>query len=224
MSRLLSGRPECDSSSAFMRWVVSNSRYDLCGLLRIGTDADERLELGAVRADTERQYRTYAGTDRGLIDQLASDESPLLRIARYDPRRRCEREYIKRFCGAHVSEISDKPQITEVLPGTAYSRSEYAILFRIQSMLEKDYLLSSEVRFGHISHRIPVLVEKHDGSVVVTVERDLSAIDVDHRTVRERVLGVRGDGWRLRTGRGLPAHFPVRPEQPNPWGPRRSCR
>ena len=62
VSRLLSGRPECDSSSAFMRWVVSNSRYDLCGLLRIGTDADERLELRAVRADTERQYRTYAGT------------------------------------------------------------------------------------------------------------------------------------------------------------------
>ena len=178
VSRVLSGRPECDSSSAFMTWVVSNSRYELCGLLRIGTDTDERLELGAVRADTGTQYRTYAGTDRGLIAQLASDESPLLRIARYDPRRRCEHEYIKRFCSANVSAISDKPQITRVLPSSACSRSEYAILFRIQSMLEKDYLLSSEVRFGHISHRIPVLVEKHDGSLVVTIERTLSAIEL----------------------------------------------
>ena len=178
VSRLLSGRPECDSSSAFMRWVVSNSRYELCDLLRIATDTEERLELGAVRADTERQYRTYAGTDRGLIDQLASDESPLLRIARYDPRRRCEHEYIRRFCSAHVSEVSDKPQITEVLPSAAYSRSEYAILFRIQLMLEKDYLVSSEVGFGHISHRIPVLVEKHDGSLVVTIERSLSTIEL----------------------------------------------
>ncbi|MCY4487343.1 MAG: ATP-binding protein [Deltaproteobacteria bacterium] len=178
VSRLLSGRPECDSSSAFMRWVVSNSRYELCELLRIGTDTDERLELGVIRADTERHYRSYAGTDRGLVDQLSSDESPLLLIARYDPRRRCEREYIERFCSGHISEISDEPQVTEVLPGSEYSRSEYAILFRIQSILEKDYLLSSEVRFGHISHRIPVFAEKHDGSVVVTIERDLSAIEV----------------------------------------------
>ena len=177
VSRLLSRRPECDSSSAFMKWVVKCSKYELCNRLRIGTDADERLELGAIRTDTERQYRTYAGTDRGLISQLSSDESPLLLIARYDPRRRCEREYIERFCGGHVTEISDEPQVTE-LPAVNYSRSEYAIVFRIQSMLEKDYLLSSEVRFGHITHRIPVFVEKQDGSVVVTIERGLSAIEV----------------------------------------------
>ena len=85
---------------------------------------------------------------------------------------------LERFCSAHVSEISDKPQITEVLARADYNRSEYAILFRIQSILEKDYLLSSEVRFGHISHLIPVFVEKHDGSVVITIERDLSAIEV----------------------------------------------
>ena len=178
VSRLLAAKPECDSSKAFMSWVVSNSRYDLCDRLRIGTDDEERVELGAVRSDTEREYRTYAGTDRGLIKQLSSDESPLLLISRYDPRRRCEREYIKRFCEGHVSEISDEPQVTQVLPSTGYSRSEYAILFRIRSILENDYLLSSEVRFGHITHRIPVLAEKTKRTVVITVERDLSAIEV----------------------------------------------
>ena len=178
VSRLLSGRPECDSSTAFMGWVVSHSRYDLCDRLRIATDAEERIELGAVRGDAEREYRTYAGTDRGLIEQLSSDESPLLLIARYDPRRRCEREYIKRFCEGHVSEISDDPQVTEVSLGSSYNRSEYAILFRIQFILEKDYLLSSEVRFGHISHRIPVFVEQRDESVLITIERGLSTIDV----------------------------------------------
>ena len=184
VSRLLSGKPECDSSTAFMNWVVSNSRYDLCDRLRIGTDGEERIELGTVRADTERGYRTYAGTDRGLIKQLSNDESPLLLIARYDPRRRCEREYITRFCDGHVSEVSDKPQVTEVLPSSDYTRSEYAILFRIQSILKTDYLLSSEVRFGHMNHRIPVFVEeaeaseKSEESVAITIERELSAIEV----------------------------------------------
>ena len=178
VSQLLSRRRECDSSSAFMTWVVKYSKYELCDRLKIGTDSDERLELGAIRADTERQYRTYAGTDRGLTSQLSSDESPLLLIARYDPRRRCEREYIERFCSGHVTEISDEPQVTDLLLTTNYSQSEYAIVFRIQSILEKDYLLLSEVRFGHITHRIPVFVEKQGESVVVTIERNLSAIEV----------------------------------------------
>lgn len=177
VSRLFASRPECDSSPAFMRWVVSNSKYELCGRLRIGTDTEERLELDSVRADTERKYRNYAGTDRGLINQLSSDESPLLLVARYDPRRRCEREYIDRFCGDHVTEVSDEPQVTE-LPQSHYSGSEFAILFRIQSILDDDYLLPSEVRFGHISHMIPVFVEKCDGNVVITIERDLSAVEI----------------------------------------------
>ena len=161
-----------------MNWVVSNSRYDLCDWLRIGTDEDERLELGTVKADVDREYRTYSGTDRGLIEQLSSDESPLLLIARYDPRRRCQREYIQRYCAGHVSEIRDEPQVTETLPESGYSGSEYGILFRIQSILEKDYLLPSDVRFGHISHRVPVFAEKPDGRVIITVERDLGAVEM----------------------------------------------
>ena len=178
VSRLLSSRPECDSSTAFMNWVVRNSRYDLCDRLRIGTDGDESLELGTVKADVDREYRTYSGSDRGLIEQLSSDEAPLLLIARYDPRRRCQREYIQRYCAENVSEIMDEPQVTGTLPDSGYSGSEYGILFRIQSILEKDYLLPSEVRFGHISHRVPVFAEKAGGRVVITVERNLGAIEV----------------------------------------------
>ena len=178
VSQLLSCRPECDSSTAFMNWVVRHSRYDLCDHLRIGTDGDERLELGTVKADADREYRIYSGADRGLIEQLSSDESPLLLIARYDPRRRCQREYIQRYCAGHVSEIRDEPQVTDTLPGSGYSGPEYGILFRIQSILEKDYLLTSEIRFGHITHRVPVFAEKADGKVVITVERNLGAIEV----------------------------------------------
>ena len=177
VSRLLAERPECDSSTAFMRWVVKHSRYDLCDRLRISMQGeDDRVELGSVRTDTERKYRTYAGGDRGLVDQLASEESPLLLFARYDPRRRCEREYVARFCGDHVSEIVDQPQVTEVLPSD--DAAERAILFRIKYVLKNDYLLASNVRFGHISHSIPVFVERTDSEVEITVERDLSAVEL----------------------------------------------
>ena len=178
VSRILSTRPECDSSTAFMSWVVNGSRYELCDRLRIGMEAEERVELGMIRDDMEREYRTYAGTDRELIKQLSSDESPLLLFARYDPRRRCEREYIERFCKGHVSPVSDEPQVTEVLPNASYESYEHAILFRIQSILRNDYLLSPEVRFGRLTHRVPVYAEKCGGSVIITIERSLSAIEV----------------------------------------------
>ena len=178
VSRILSCRPECDSSTAFMNWVVSRSRYELCDRLRIGMEAEERVELGMIRNDKEREYRTYAGTDRELIKQLSSDESPLLMFARYDPRRRCEREYIERFCKDHVSPVSDQPQVTKVLPSANYESYEHAILFRVQSILRNDYLLSSEIRFGRLTHRVPVYAEECDGSVVITIDRSLSAIEV----------------------------------------------
>ena len=177
VSMLLSDRPECDSSTAFMNWVVSNSKYEFCDRLRIGMEAEERLELHRIREDKDREYRTYSGTDRELISRLSSDESPLLLFARYDPRRRCEREYIERFCRDHVSPVLDKPQ-EEVLPTSTYEASEHAILFRIRSILKNDYLLPSEVRFGRISHRVPVLAKGSDGSVTITIERTLSAIEV----------------------------------------------
>ena len=86
VSRKLSSRPECDSSKAFMSWVVSRSRYELCDRLRIGMEDEERMELGSIREDVDREYRLYAGSDRALIRRLSSDESPLLLLARYDPR------------------------------------------------------------------------------------------------------------------------------------------
>ena len=178
VSRVLSSRPECDSSTAFMRWVVSRSRYELCSRLRIGMETDERVELGTIREDTQREYRTYAGTDRELIKQLASDESPLLLFARYDPRRQCEREYIERFCKGHVTPVSDEPQATEVFPPERYESYEHAIVFRIQSILRSDYLLPAEVRFGRLTHRVPVYAETTDGKVLITIERSLGAIEV----------------------------------------------
>ena len=174
----MSQRAECNSSTAFMRWVTGHSRYDLCDRLRIGVQGEDRLELRAVREDTERSYRTYAGTDRSVIDLLSSDESPLLLFARYDPRRRCEMEYLKRFCEDHVSAVTDEPQVTRVLQSRNYSAPEHAILFRIRSILGQDYLLASEVRFGRITHRVPVVAEEDKEVVVITIERTLSAIEV----------------------------------------------
>ncbi len=177
ISRLLAKRPECDSSTAFMRWVVAQSRYDLCDRLLIKVQGeDARVELGTIRTSTETSYRSYGGGDDGLIRQLVNEESPLLLFARYDPRRRCEREYIARFCVDNVWEVTDNPQVTEILPSN--HSAEKAILFRIEYILKSDYLLASSVQFGHISHGIPVLVQQTDGGVEITVKRDLSAVEV----------------------------------------------
>lgn len=178
VSGLLSQRKECDSSTAFMNWVVSHRRYDLCDRLTIGTDGEERIELGEVRRDCEREYRSYAGRDTGLIAQLSSDESPLLLFARYDPRRSCEMEYVNRFCSGHVSPVQDEPRVTEVFRSSDYDSPEHAIIYRVGSIIRNDFLLSAEIQFGRISHRIPVFAEKGDSGLVITIERNLSVIEV----------------------------------------------
>ncbi|MDE0452002.1 MAG: ATP-binding protein [Gammaproteobacteria bacterium] len=178
VSELLSQRKECDSSTAFMNWVAVHRRYDLCDRLTIGTDGEERVELGVVREDREREYRSYAGRDTGLIAQLSSEESPLLIFARYDPRRTCEMEYITRFCSEHVAPVQDEPRVTNVYRSSDYDSAEHATIYRIQSILRTDYLLSSQIQFGQISHKIPVFAEEADGGLVITIERSLGAIEV----------------------------------------------
>ena len=181
VSRILSCRPECDSSTAFMNWVVSRSRYELCDRLRIGMEAEERVELGMIRNDKEREYRTYAGTDRELIKQLSSDESPLLMFARYDPRRRCEREYIERFCKDHVSPVSD-----QTTGKRRYCRVRvYEIVRTCNFYSEFNQFSATTIyclrRYGLADSHIewPVYAEEMwTGSVVITIDRSLSAIEV----------------------------------------------
>ena len=170
-SRVLSDRDEADASTPFMNWVAAHNRFDLCGRLKMTLAPGDRIEL---REITERSKAApmmlYEGTDQGVVKMYATEDSPLLILARGNPRRRCEQNYLASF--AKVAVISDHPVIKGRRGMSQLSAPESGLAFRIQTILELDYFLTAEVEFGEISHGLAVLAQKHQERVRITLNPD----------------------------------------------------
>jgi molecular chaperone HtpG len=170
-SRLLSERDEADVSTPFMNWVVAHNRFDFCGRLRMTLVPGDRIELREVsERSNAAPMMLYEGADQGVIKMHASEDSPLLILARNNPRRRCEQNYLRLH--AKVTVISDHPVVKGRRGMTQMSTAESGLAFRIQTILEADYFLTSDVEFGTISHGLPALAEKQHERVRITLNPD----------------------------------------------------
>ncbi len=184
-SELLSKRDESDSSTPFMNWVVAHNRYELSGRLRMTINPGDRITLDeVVQRSQARPMMLYEGTDQGVIKAHASDDTPLLILARNNPRRRCELAFLK--IKANTSPISDTPIVKDRRSYMQFSTAEKALAFRIESILETDYFVKGVVEFGIISHGLPALAQKHgDGVSLIlnpegqTVQLLLNLYDTD---------------------------------------------
>lgn len=167
-SELLAQHDECDSSTSFMQWVSSNRRYDLCGRLRMTVHPGERISLQEVSDRSQvRAMPLYEGADQGVIRAYASDDTPVLVLARTNPRRKCEREFLKNK--AKISLIADAPIVEHRRSYGELSLAESALAYRVRTILETDYFLKCNVEFGDISHNLPVFVERKTGIVDVVL-------------------------------------------------------
>jgi molecular chaperone HtpG len=170
-SHLLSGRDECDASASFMNWTISHNRYDLCGRLRMSVAPGDKIALVEVTARSKTApMMLYEGADQGVIKMHASSDTPLLILARSNPRRRCEQNYL----GSHakVTVISDQPVVKERRSRNQLSIAESGLAFRIESILQSDYFLGCDVDYGVISHGLPVLATKLPETVRITLNPD----------------------------------------------------
>ncbi|SCY68910.1 ATP-binding protein [Rhizobium sp. NFACC06-2] len=164
----LSKRDECDASTAFMNWVATRDRFDLCGLLRMTIQPGDRLTLNEISNLTKNKpMMLYEGTDQSIIKLHANEDSPLLLAARTNPRRKCEQGYLQRY--AKIETVSNKPVITNLRSWKDLSAAESALAFRIESILESDYFLKANVFYADISHQLPILAEKGAESVRIVL-------------------------------------------------------
>jgi molecular chaperone HtpG len=178
ISRLLSDRDECDASTPFMNWVAGHNHYELCGRLRMMISPGDKIALAEVRDRSAlKPMMLYEGTDQGVIKMHASDDSPLLVLARTNPRRRCEQNYLRSH--AKIEVISDEPVVKQRRSRDQLDISESGLAFRIESILDSDYFLACQVDFGIISHGLPVLAVKlSDRSVRVTLNPEGQTVKV----------------------------------------------
>ena len=167
-SELLAARDESDSSTPFMHWVVGHGRYDLCGKLRMMIKPGDKILLGEVaRRSLAKPMMLYRGSDQGIINAHASDDTPLLIMARTNPRRRCEEGFFK--SRGKVEQISDTPTVKDRRSYGQMSTEESALAYRVEAILDKDYFVKCDVGFGLISHDLPVLAKKENKRINITL-------------------------------------------------------
>lgn len=170
VSNRLAEMPECDSSTPFMSWVVSRRRYDLCGRLRTTVRPGEKQwTLDEVKDRSESgPVLLYTGSDASFVERTATEDKPLLLLARTNPRRRCQTEFLKRFC--ETEEVSDTPALVRQKDSKDYSLAESALVYRLEAILDVDYFLKAHVVLGKITHGLPILTTKVDEKVRIAVD------------------------------------------------------
>jgi molecular chaperone HtpG len=169
VTEILSGRDECDVSTPFMNWVARHRRTDLMGRLKATITPGDRVMLGELqRRAVQQPILFYEGADAGVVKQHASEDRPVLVLARANPRRQCEQLFLK----AHLrtETISDAPVVRKRKPSTDRSTAESGLAWRLEAILDTDYFVKAEVGFGTITHNLPILIEKDGDRLRVTLD------------------------------------------------------
>ncbi len=172
ISPIAAGHVESFSNDGFLQWIVATKQFTLCGPLeatpRPGGSA-EPLESVVRRSGV----RYYSGRDESVIATYASDDEPLIVLARRSPRRDCELGYLQ---ASGVNEVDVTPRVLEELPITKQSFAHTALAMRVARILEEDYSLGAEVRFGVLSGGLPLLATETTIPVVIYLDPDATAV------------------------------------------------
>ena len=168
VSLRLAERPESNASAPFVAWAAKRGRFDLCGNLRVRMEPGDAAPLHEIRTQSkDAPVLVYSGTDRATAEH-ASEDRPIIMPTRGSPRRDCELRYLRKYC--NIEELSDDPKVLEEKSSLETNAAEKALAFRLGSILSNDYFLESHVKFGQISHGLPVLVTRRKAPVEIFLD------------------------------------------------------
>ena len=163
---------ESFSNDSLLQWIASTNQFSLCGdlevTLRPGGES-ETLESVVGRSGV----RFYNGRDESVIQTYASEESPLVVISRRSPRRDCELGYLQTH---GVPEVDLTPKVKEEFSIARLGFEHAALGARIARILEEDYFLPVEIRFGSITGGLPLLVTEVSTPVIIYLDPASSSV------------------------------------------------
>ena len=170
VSLKLAERVESNANATFVGWAGSRGRWDLCGNLRVRIEPGESATLADVCSRSQEiPAIVYPGNDASTIG-LASAERPMILLSRGSPRRDMELQYLRNR--GKVTEMTDEPKVLSEKAIGEYTLSESALAFRLSSILSTDYFLNADIRFGKISHALPILARKSTSPVAIVIDPD----------------------------------------------------
>ena len=172
ISPVAAGHPEALSNEHVLQWIAATRRYELCGPLEVsfrpGGDL-ETLETVVQRSG----LRYYGGRDPSVIAAYASEDEPLVVLSRRSPRRDCEQGYLAM---QGIREVDITPKVKAELAPGEQSFAHSALATRVTRVLEEDYFLAAEIRFGSISGELPILVTNTGTPVVIFLDSDSTTV------------------------------------------------
>lgn len=161
---------ESNANAAFVGWAASRGRWDMCGYLRARIEPGDSATLLEICSRSQTvSVIVYPGNDASTI-ALASPERPMVLLSRGAPRRDVELAYLRNR--GKIIEMTDEPKILSEKVVAQYTLNESALAFRFSSILSTDYFLNTEIRFGKISHALPILVKKGVSPVTIVLDPD----------------------------------------------------
>ena len=172
ISPIAADHPESFSNDGFLQWVVTTKQFSLCGHLEVTPRPSGILEaLSSVVGRSGLRY--YSGRDESVIQTYASEDEPLVVLSRRAPRRNCELGYL-RMKGVKEADVT--PKVKEEFPTTSLTFSHSALATRLARILEEDYFLPTDIRFGSVTGGLPLLVTDVNTPVVIYLDPTSSSV------------------------------------------------
>jgi len=163
---------ESFANDGFLQWLVSTKQFQLCGPIEVTPRPSGQPE--ALSSIVERTgLRYYDGRDESVIRTYASEDEPLIVLSRRNPRRQCELGYLT---SRGVLKVDTRPRVTKELELAKLSFAHSALATRMARVLEEDYFLKTDIRFGEISAGLPVLVTDTRKPVVIYLDPRTSSV------------------------------------------------
>ena len=172
----LAQQPASNASAPFVAWAKKRRRFDLCGNLRVRMEPEDELPLHEIKKRSAiKPVLVYFGMGKATAKH-ASEDSPIVIPARGSPRRDCEVNYLQKFC--KIESVSDEPKVLKEKTNLETCTKEKALAFRLGSILSNDYFLESHIKFGRISHDLPILVIRDRDPVEIFLDPSGSSIQI----------------------------------------------
>ena len=145
------------NNTGFMSWIVQKRRYDLADNITVNLKPDEKRTLLEIKKQSKQfPFNLYRGRDQAIIDQYSNEDSPLIIGSNENPRKGIENNYFDQYC--KIKTVIDNPTRLNLKEKADWNDNEYSFAFRLISILESDYFIKAIVKYGTISHNLPLLV------------------------------------------------------------------
>jgi len=193
ITEVLSTTPELvDSNISLFRYVLNHGSYNLLQLATVRTyGLQERTPLGNIRELSQSSEVFYTvGQDPAIMEVFSKQGKVVVLLSTDNYRRRCEEEFLKRFCSAKVLD-ADIMAIRQV-PESELTEKEQGFLSGIEAILRVRYLLDfARVRPVELTRNAVVWVPS--GKTIPSI---LVWVDIRHPHIRKLIdyKGSRGYG------------------------------